>query len=53
MLILILVFICLHIQFPIGIDSERFISALKLPQVQEHMRDLKERFAGRKVNDVL
>ncbi|KAF3442343.1 hypothetical protein FNV43_RR16259 [Rhamnella rubrinervis] len=35
--------------FPIGIDSERFINALKLPQVQDHMKDLKERFAGRKV----
>ncbi|XP_048321027.2 alpha,alpha-trehalose-phosphate synthase [UDP-forming] 1 [Ziziphus jujuba] len=35
--------------FPIGIDSERFIRALELPQVQEHMKDLKERFAGRKV----
>ncbi|OMO92589.1 Glycosyl transferase, family 20 [Corchorus olitorius] len=35
--------------FPIGIDSERFIHALKLPQVQEHIKELKERFAGRKV----
>ncbi|CAI0409282.1 unnamed protein product [Linum tenue] len=35
--------------FPIGIDSERFISALKLPQVQEHIKELTERFRGRKV----
>ncbi|XP_031488277.1 alpha,alpha-trehalose-phosphate synthase [UDP-forming] 1-like isoform X1 [Nymphaea colorata] len=35
--------------FPIGIDPERFIRALELPPVQEHIRELKERFAGRKV----
>ncbi|XP_017414416.2 alpha,alpha-trehalose-phosphate synthase [UDP-forming] 1-like [Vigna angularis] len=35
--------------FPIGIDSERFIQALELPEVQAHMKELKERFAGRKV----
>ncbi|XP_050370548.1 alpha,alpha-trehalose-phosphate synthase [UDP-forming] 1-like [Argentina anserina] len=35
--------------FPIGIDSDRFIRALELPQVQEHMKELKERFAGRMV----
>ncbi|XWS10838.1 hypothetical protein CRYUN_Cryun38cG0032300 [Craigia yunnanensis] len=35
--------------FPIGIDSDRFIRALELPQVQEHIKELKERFAGRKV----
>ncbi|KGN65943.2 alpha,alpha-trehalose-phosphate synthase [UDP-forming] 1 [Cucumis sativus] len=35
--------------FPIGIDSERFIRALKLPQVQDHIKELQERFAGRKV----
>ncbi|KAL6283370.1 hypothetical protein ACE6H2_014299 [Prunus campanulata] len=35
--------------FPIGIDSERFIRALEVPQVQEHIREFKERFAGRKV----
>ncbi|KHF98743.1 Alpha,alpha-trehalose-phosphate synthase [UDP-forming] 1 -like protein [Gossypium arboreum] len=34
--------------FPIGIDSDRFIRALELPQVQDHMKELKERFAGRK-----
>ncbi|CAK8561350.1 unnamed protein product [Lathyrus sativus] len=35
--------------FPIGIDSERFIRALDLPQVQEHVKELQERFKGRKV----
>ncbi|CAN6443576.1 unnamed protein product [Victoria cruziana] len=35
--------------FPIGIDPERFIRALELPQVQEHIRELKDRFSGRKV----
>nr|QTM07291.1 TPS3 [Paeonia ostii] len=35
--------------FPIGIDSDRFIRALELPQVQEHMKELKERFSDRKV----
>ncbi|CAJ2656956.1 unnamed protein product [Trifolium pratense] len=35
--------------FPIGIDSERFIRALDLTQVQEHMKELQERFKGRKV----
>ncbi|XP_073159454.1 alpha,alpha-trehalose-phosphate synthase [UDP-forming] 1 [Henckelia pumila] len=35
--------------FPIGIDSERFIRALEVPQVQEHIKELKERFSGRKV----
>ncbi|KAF7112679.1 hypothetical protein RHSIM_RhsimUnG0206600 [Rhododendron simsii] len=39
--------------FPIGIDSDRFIRALEVPQVQEHIRELKERFAGRKVDTVL
>ncbi|PON98538.1 Trehalose-phosphatase [Trema orientale] len=38
--------------FPIGIDSDRFIRALELPPVQDHIRELKERFAGRKVNDL-
>lgn len=37
------------VQFPIGIDSNRFIRALELPQVQDHIHELKERFAGRKV----
>ncbi|KAE7996324.1 hypothetical protein FH972_001056 [Carpinus fangiana] len=35
--------------FPIGIDYERFTRALELPQVQNHMKELKQRFAGRKV----
>lgn len=35
--------------FPIGIDSDRFIRALEVPQVQEHIKELKERFAGKKV----
>ncbi|GMH05570.1 hypothetical protein Nepgr_007410 [Nepenthes gracilis] len=35
--------------FPIGIDSERFVRALEVPQVQDHIKELKERFAGRKV----
>ncbi|KAL9160368.1 hypothetical protein ABFS82_08G194400 [Erythranthe guttata] len=35
--------------FPIGIDSERFIRAIDAPQVQQHIKELKERFAGRKV----
>ncbi|CAI0475259.1 unnamed protein product [Linum tenue] len=35
--------------FPIGIDSDRFIRALELPKVKESMKDLKERFAGRKL----
>lgn len=39
----------LDLQFPIGIDSDRFIRALELPKVQDHIKELKERFAGRKV----
>ncbi|KAL6975574.1 threalose-6-phosphate phosphatase [Sarracenia purpurea var. burkii] len=35
--------------FPIGIDSDRFIRALELPDVQKHIRALKETFSGRKV----
>nr|QCC72920.1 TPS1 [Mangifera indica] len=35
--------------FPIGIDSDRFMRALENPQVQEHIKELKETFAGRKV----
>lgn len=35
--------------FPIGIDSERFTQALENQQVQNDIKELKERFAGRKV----
>ncbi|CAN4105707.1 unnamed protein product [Withania somnifera] len=35
--------------FPIGIDSDRFIRALELPPVKYHIKELQERFAGRKV----
>ncbi|XP_060668696.1 alpha,alpha-trehalose-phosphate synthase [UDP-forming] 56 kDa subunit-like isoform X2 [Ziziphus jujuba] len=35
--------------FPTGIDSERFIHALELPQVQENVKNIKETFAGREV----
>ncbi|PWA65224.1 glycosyl transferase, family 20, Trehalose-phosphatase, HAD-like domain protein [Artemisia annua] len=35
--------------FPIGIDSERFIHALESSEVQKHIKELKERFSGRKV----
>ncbi|KAL2245511.1 alpha,alpha-trehalose-phosphate synthase [UDP-forming] 1 [Sesamum indicum] len=35
--------------FPIGIDSGRFIRALAIPEVQENIKELKARFAGRKV----
>ncbi|WJX72528.1 threalose-6-phosphate phosphatase, variant 2 [Trifolium repens] len=35
--------------FPIGIDSDRFIRALDHPQVQGPIKDLQERFKGRKV----
>ncbi|KAL3849370.1 hypothetical protein ACJIZ3_011252 [Penstemon smallii] len=33
--------------FPIGIDSERFIRALEVHPVQEHIKELQERFAGK------
>lgn len=46
-------FLNLNFQFPIGIDSDRFIRALKIPEVQEHIEELKERFKGRKVYDCL
>lgn len=42
----------MKLQFPIGIDSDRFVRALELPQVQDHINELKERFAGRKVGSV-
>ncbi|KAI6690270.1 hypothetical protein NL676_027098 [Syzygium grande] len=35
--------------FPIGIDADRFIRALDNQPVKEHIKELKERFAGRKV----
>lgn len=35
--------------FPIGIDADRFIRALDTQPVQDHIKELKERFAGRKV----
>ncbi|CAK8534922.1 unnamed protein product [Lathyrus sativus] len=35
--------------FPIGIDSDRFIRALESTQVQNPIKDLQERFKGRKV----
>nr|AFJ06909.1 trehalose-6-phosphate synthase [Camellia sinensis] len=35
--------------FPIGIDSDRFIRALEDTEVQKHIKELKDRFAGRKV----
>ncbi|XP_073006607.1 alpha,alpha-trehalose-phosphate synthase [UDP-forming] 1-like isoform X2 [Typha latifolia] len=35
--------------FPIGIDSERFKRAVELPAVKEHINELTQRFAGRKV----
>lgn len=36
-------------QFPIGIDPERFIAALETPMVKTHIAELKSRFKGRKV----
>ncbi|KAK2982513.1 hypothetical protein RJ640_012758 [Escallonia rubra] len=35
--------------FPIGIDSDRFIRALELPKVKDHIKEFQDRFAGRKV----
>ncbi|XP_054814273.1 alpha,alpha-trehalose-phosphate synthase [UDP-forming] 1 isoform X2 [Prosopis cineraria] len=35
--------------FPIGIDSDRFRRALELTQVKDHIKELEERFEGRKV----
>lgn len=46
-------FFYLECQFPIGIDSDRFIRALDHPQVQAPFKDLVERFKGRKVNLLL
>ncbi|KAG1367789.1 hypothetical protein COCNU_14G002570 [Cocos nucifera] len=36
-------------KFPIGIDSDRFKRALELPAVKEHINELTQRFADRKV----
>ncbi|KAL7590846.1 hypothetical protein Lser_V15G32456 [Lactuca serriola] len=35
--------------FPIGIDSDRFVKAIQLPQVKNHIKEFHERFDGRKV----
>ncbi|OUS42733.1 glycosyltransferase family 20-domain-containing protein [Ostreococcus tauri] len=35
--------------FPIGIDPSRFTAALRTDQVQDHIKELQERFRGRKV----
>lgn len=35
--------------FPIGIDPGRFTAALRTEEVQEHVKELQERFRGRKV----
>uniref|UniRef100_A0A162B8C4 Uncharacterized protein n=1 Tax=Daucus carota subsp. sativus TaxID=79200 RepID=A0A162B8C4_DAUCS len=35
--------------FPIGIDPDRFIKALELPQVKDEIQRLKEKFSNRKV----
>ena len=37
------------VQFPIGIDPERFIAALETDVVKSHVAELRARFAGRKV----
>ncbi|ESQ35105.1 hypothetical protein EUTSA_v10006809mg [Eutrema salsugineum] len=34
---------------PMGIDPDRFIKACKLPEVIQHMNELKDRFSGKKV----
>jgi trehalose 6-phosphate synthase/phosphatase len=36
-------------QFPIGIDPDRFIQALETDQVKSHIKELRRFFAGRKV----
>lgn len=40
----------MNVQFPIGIDSHRFIRALDVPQVQDRINELKRTFTGRKVS---
>lgn len=37
-------------QFPIGIDTERFIRALEIPEVQNYIKEYKQKFSGRKVS---
>jgi len=40
----------LKTQFPIGIDSDRFLRAIQLPQVKNYIKEFEERFGGRKVS---
>lgn len=40
-----------QLQYPIGIDSQRFIKALEHPEVRKKIKELEEKFAGRKVSD--
>ncbi|KAI3495402.1 hypothetical protein L1887_37740 [Cichorium endivia] len=35
--------------FPVGIDSDRFVRTIQLPQVKNHIKEFEERFRGRKV----
>ncbi|XP_071690147.1 alpha,alpha-trehalose-phosphate synthase [UDP-forming] 1-like isoform X2 [Rutidosis leptorrhynchoides] len=35
--------------FPIGIDPGRFIRAIQLPQIKDRIKELQQRFSGRKV----
>ena len=37
------------VQFPIGIDPERFTNALERPDVKGYIEELKHEFSGRKV----
>lgn len=39
-------------QFPMGIDSDRFFQALETPKVRECIKELTEKFSGRKVGVV-
>ncbi|CAH1453340.1 unnamed protein product [Lactuca virosa] len=39
--------------FPIGQDSNRFIRALETPLVKDHIKELKERFFGRKYSWII
>lgn len=40
-----------QLQYPIGIDSNRFIKALELTEVRKKIKELQEKFSGRKVSD--